>query len=173
MRHSQTARPNPLPDVAHRAIVQLLLIAAATVAAAVFSPTRAAAQEIPPATKEALRTSDLIYVATKRKNGQPSAAKPIWFYYEDGDELFFTTTPSSWKAKRIAAGSPLFIHVGKADGPALIGEATKVSDPALVDRMGAAYAEKYWIAWFGLFKPRSARVTEGKTSAYVVKLRPE
>ena len=159
-----------LPHIAHSPNVQLLFIAVATIVAGVFSPTRAAAEEIPPATKEALRNSDVIYVATKRKNGEPSSAKPIWFFYEDGDELFFTTTPSSWKAKRIAKGSPVFIHVGKADGPALIGKATKVTDPALVDRMGAAYAEKYWIAWLGLFKPRGARVTAGKTSAYVVKL---
>ena len=38
------------------------------------------------------------------------------------------------------------------------GTAEPVTDPALVDRMGEAYAKKYWIAWLGLFKPRSARV---------------
>jgi general stress protein 26 len=156
-----------------RALARVIGVAAGLFLVSLFAPARASAADIPPATKEALRTSDLIYVATKRRSGQPSAAKPIWFYYQDGDELFFTTTPSSWKAKRIAAGSPLFIHVGKEDGPALIGEARKVTDPALVDRMGAAYAEKYWIAWFGLFKPRSARVTAGRTAAYSVKLRPE
>src|SRR5262249_15842813 len=62
---------------------RILLIAAALSLGVLLSPARAPAAEIPPATKEALRTSDLIYVATKRRNGQPSAAKPIWFYYKD------------------------------------------------------------------------------------------
>ena len=45
--------------------------------------------------------------------------------YEQGN-LFFTTSPTSWKAKRIAAGSPLFINVGSKDGPLFIGDAELV-----------------------------------------------
>jgi hypothetical protein len=171
MRDRETA---PRPD--HRSFrCEASFIAAASIAVLfgwILLPGKLAAAEIPPATKEALRSSDLIYVATRRRSGEQSSAKPVWFYYEDGDELFFTTEPKSWKAKRIAAGSPLYIRVGSKDGPALHGEARRVTDPALVDRMGAAYADKYWIAWLGLFKPRSSRVTAGKTNAYVVKLRP-
>ncbi len=137
-----------------------------------FSPESAAAAELPAETRELLRTSDYIYTATRRKSGERSSIKPVWFYYEDGDELFFTTSPDSWKAKRIATGSPLYIWVGEKDGPYLIGEAREVDDAALVDRMGEAYNEKYWIAWMGFFRPRSDRVTSGKTKAYVVKLRP-
>lgn len=128
-------------------------------------PARAA--ELPPATAEALRSSDLIYVATRRRNGALSAIKPIWFYY-DGDKIFFTTSPDSWKAKRIAAGSPVYIWVGKEGGPFVQGTAEPVTDSALVDRMGKAYAQKYWIAWLGLFKPRGDRVESGKTKAYLV-----
>jgi len=130
-------------------------------------PAPAAAASLPPETEAALRDSDLIYVATRRKNGALSEIKPIWFFYEDG-KIFFTTSPDAWKAKRIAAGSPLYIWVGKKDGPFLEGKAEQVTDPALVDRMGAAYAKKYWIAWAGFFKPRSDRVTAGKTLAYLV-----
>jgi hypothetical protein len=43
-----------------------------------------------------------------------------------------------------------------------------VTDPALIDRMGRAYNDKYWIAWLGFFRPRSARVSAGKTVAYLV-----
>src|SRR5262245_44874883 len=150
-------------------VASALVVALVTLAL----PDRAPAADIPAATQQALRDSDVIYIATRRRNGQPSSAKPVWFYYENGDTLFFTTSPGSWKAKRIAAGSPLDIHVGKADGPALSGEARAVTDPAHVDRMGAKYADKYWIAWLGFFKPRSSRVTEGKTVAYEVKLRPQ
>jgi general stress protein 26 len=125
---------------------------------------------ISPATEEALRTSDLIYVATQRKDATRSKAKPIWFYYDAG-RIFFTTSPDAWKAKRIARGSPLFINVGSEEGPALVGTAEAVTDPALIDRMGEAYADKYWIAWLGLFKPRSSRVSSGKTKAYSVTIR--
>jgi general stress protein 26 len=128
-------------------------------------PARAAA--LPAATEAALRDSSLIYVATRRRNGALSAIKPIWFYYDAG-KIFFTTEPNSWKAKRIAAGSPLYIWVGSEKGPFVQGAAEQVTDPALIDRMGEAYAEKYWIAWMGLFKPRSSRVTSGKTNAYLV-----
>ncbi len=137
-----------------------------------FSPEPAAAADLPLETQQLLRSSDYIYTATRRKNGERSSIKPVWFYYEDGDELFFSTSPDSWKAKRLATGSPLYVWVGEKDGPYLIGEAREVDDPALIDRMGEAYNEKYWIAWLGFFRPRSERVTSGKTKAYVVKLRP-
>jgi general stress protein 26 len=134
-------------------------------------PAPAYAASLPAQTEAALQSSDLIYVATKRRDGSRSSAKPIWFYYTDDGKLFFTTSPDSWKAKRIVRGSPLYIRVGEKDGPFLVGEAEAVTDPDLVDRMGKAYADKYWIAWLGFFKPRSARVTSGKTNAYSVLLR--
>lgn len=141
----------------------------AAVATWLLWPRPVRAQTIPATTAEALKSSDLIYVATRRKNGSLSEISPIWFMYEDG-KIFFTTEPDSWKAKRIAAGSPLYIWVGAEDGPFVEGRAEPVTDPALVDRMGAAYADKYWIAWMGLFKPRSSRVSSGKTAAYLVTL---
>lgn len=144
------------------------------VAAAIwlFSPEPASAAELPAETQELLRSSSYIYTATRRKSGERSSIAPVWFYYEGGDELFFTTSPDSWKAKRLAQGSPLYVWVGEKDGPYLIGEAREVVDPALIDRMGEAYKDKYWIAWMGFFRPRSERVTNGKTKAYVVKLKP-
>ena len=39
--------------------------------------------------------------------------------------------------------------------------------------MGQAYRDKYWIAWMGLFRPRSERVTSGKTVAYLVEVTEE
>src|SRR5262250_2919540 len=147
----------------HWRVIKLCLV----VLAWLLWPAPARAASIPPETEAALRTADYIYVATRRHNGALSAIKPIWFYY-DGDKIFFTTSPDSWKAKRIAAGSPLYIWVGSEKGPFVEGAAEAVTDPALVDRMGDAYAKKYWIAWLGFFKPRSARVTAGKTNAYLV-----
>jgi hypothetical protein len=146
---------------------RLALTTIAAAFACLLWPVPAHAASLPSATEAALRTSDLIYVATRRHNGALSAIKPIWFYY-DGGKIFFTTSPDSWKAKRIAAGSPLYIWVGSEQGPFVEGTAEPVTDPALIDRMGDAYGQKYWIAWLGFFKPRSARVTAGKTIAYVV-----
>ena len=129
--------------------------------------TASRAGTVSPKTKELLQSSSYIYVATQRKDGGVSEAVPIWFMW-DGEKVFFTTEPGSWKAKRIDRGSPVFINVDSKDGPKLVGKATKVADPALVDRMGQAYSDKYWIAWMGLFRPRSGRVTAGKTAAYLV-----
>jgi len=148
----------------HRRQVLKVLLA---VGAWLLWPVPARAASLPPATEAALRNSDLIYVATRRRNGALSSIKPVWFYYDDG-KIFFTTSPEGWKAKRIAAGSPLYIWVGKEGGPFVEGHAEEVTDPVLVDRMGDAYAHKYWLAWLGLFKPRSGRVSSGKTKAYLV-----
>jgi general stress protein 26 len=119
--------------------------------------------------EELFTTAQLIYVATQRRNGARSTSRPVWFMYDQG-KLFFTTSPTSWKARRIAAGSSLLINVGGQDGPLFVGHAEPVRDPALIDRMGRAYAKKYWLARLGLFRPRSARVAAGKTSAYLVTL---
>jgi hypothetical protein len=135
-------------------------------------PSRAPAAALPPATLAALQTADLIYVATRRKDGALSEISPIWFALTDDEKIFFSTAPTSWKARRIAAGSPLYIWVGSTDGPMFEGTAAPVTDAALIDRMGDAYAQKYWIAWFGLFKPRSGRVAEGKTVAFLVTPKP-
>lgn len=132
-------------------------------------PRAGGASELPAATAAALRDSEYIYVATRRQNGALSEIAPIWFYFTDG-KIFFSTAPDSWKAKRIAAGSPLYIWVGSESGPFVEGRAELVTDAALIDKMGEAYAQKYWIAWLGLFKPRSSRVRDGKTNAYLVTL---
>jgi general stress protein 26 len=143
---------------------------ALVLAVAVMTSGRARAGELPAAVTQALRSSSYIYIATERSDGALSSIKPVWFYYEGGDELFFTTAPSSWKARRIARGSPLHIWVGDKSGPRLLGRAREVTDTEQIDRMGRAYADKYWLAWLGFFKPRSGRVAEGKTKAYLVRL---
>ncbi|MGE0824068.1 MAG: pyridoxamine 5'-phosphate oxidase family protein [Candidatus Binatia bacterium] len=118
---------------------------------------------------DTLKTSQYIYVATRRMNGQWSTAAPVWFMYEDG-KVYFTTSPSSHKAYRIRRGSPVQIWVGKRDGPYFEGQAELIRDPDLTNRMGEVYSQKYWIAWLGFFRPRPARVGSGKT--LVVRVTP-
>jgi general stress protein 26 len=118
---------------------------------------------------EELQQSKEIYVATRRASGEWSAAAPVWFFFEDG-VVYFTTAPDSHKGQRIRRGSPVRISTRSADGPWFVGETSLVTDPALIERMGKAYGEKYWIAWLGLFRPRASRVAAGKT--LVVKVTP-
>ena len=117
----------------------------------------------------ALQSSKEIYVATKRANGSLSKVVPVWFMF-DGDAIYFTTLPTSYKAKRIKKGSALYVWVGSADGPHFVGPAEILKDPDLAARMAPVYAQKYWIAWAGFFKPNAERVRSGKT--VIVKVRP-
>lgn len=152
--------------ISRRSVLEGALAVGAAVS---LAPLRALAQQIPASTKEALETAKLIYVATRRKSGERSEAAPVWFIYEN-DAIWTTTSPDSWKAKRIAQGSPLYIWVGSENGPFVVGTAEKITDPAVIEHMGEAYADKYWIASLGLFKPRASRVADGKTIAYKVTL---
>jgi PPOX class probable F420-dependent enzyme len=117
---------------------------------------------------EMLSTESYIYVATRRANGEWSTPAPVWFCYEAGT-IYFTTAPASHKARRLKRGSPVRVWVGKKDGPLIEGEAQVITDSAIVERMSAAYGQKYWIAWLGFFRPRVGRVASGKTLAVQVK----
>ncbi len=117
----------------------------------------------------ALSDADLIYVSTRRRSGEWSDQAPIWFCLDEGT-IYFTTSPGSWKARRLREAGPLRINVGSADGPEIVAEAERLRDLAVVDRMGRTYEKKYWIAWLGFFKPRADRVSDGRTVAYRVEL---
>ena len=110
----------------------------------------------------ALRDAKHIWVATRRKDGSPSKAVPVWFTF-DGDAVWFTTGPDSHKARRIARGSPLLVWIGSADGPHFVARAELVRDPAEAARMAPIYEQRYWLAWLGFFRPRPERVRAGKT----------
>jgi hypothetical protein len=110
----------------------------------------------------ALRDAKNLYVATRRADGTPSKIVPVWFSF-DGTTVQFTTVPESHKARRIARGSPLYIWVGRRDGPHFVGRAELVRDPEIARRMAPVYNRKYWIARLGFFRPRPERVRSGKT----------
>jgi PPOX class probable F420-dependent enzyme len=140
------------------AVLCVLAVAAGTVAAT-----------FPPSVVKALETSKNLYVATQRKDGTQSDVAPIWFMY-DGDAVYFTTVPDSYKAKRIQRGSPVLVWVGAKDGPHFVGKGEIVRDPAVAAKMAPVYDQKYWISWAGFFRPRSDRVRDGKT--VIVKVTP-
>ena len=88
----------------------------------------------------------------------------------DDDAVYFTTVPTSYKAKRIAKGSPVLVWVGSEQGPHFVGEGELLRDPALAEKMAPVYDRKYWISWIGFFRPRPDRIRDGKT--VIVKVTP-
>ena len=122
----------------------------------------AVAAQFAPDVQEALKTSKQLYVATRRADGSTSQMAPIWFMF-DGDAVYFTTTPDSHKAKRIAKGSPVLVWVGSSQGPHFVGHGEIIRDPAQAERMAPVYDQKYWISWLGLFRPRADRIRDGST----------
>lgn len=123
----------------------------------------------PPDLETALETAKNLYVATQRRDGSRSEVSPVWFMF-DGEAIYFTTVPTTYKARRIARGSPLYVWVGTRDGPHFVGKAEILRDPAVAERMAPVYDRKYWISWLGFFRPRADRVRAGKT--VIVKVTP-
>lgn len=112
-----------------------------------------------------LQTAKEIHVSTQRRSGEWSGAAPVWFWYADG-VIYLTASPSSYKARRILDGrDTVRIAIGGQDGPTLTGRAEIFTDAAIVERMGEAYSDKYWLAWLGFARPRVSRVESGKTVA--------
>jgi PPOX class probable F420-dependent enzyme len=118
---------------------------------------------------QALERARQLHVTTERKDGTRSTVSPIWFMY-DGDAVYFTTAPGSFKAKRAARGGTLHVRIGRKDGPYWKGTMALVPDPALAERMRPVYRRRYWLAWLGLICPSGARVAAGK--ALIVRVRP-
>ncbi len=110
----------------------------------------------------ALQKQKLIYVSTKRANGEWSSRSAVWCVYEK-DAVYFITAPSSHKARRIGRGSPDQLSLG-TDGEAVLSYAAQiVKDPAIIDRVDRAYRRKYSAAWFTYWAiPIAGRIESGK-----------
>ncbi len=108
-----------------------------------------------------LDESSEIYVGTQRKDGSRSSVVPVWFAYIDG-AIWFSSKPSSHKVKRVEKGSPLYVSATAAEGPFIETKAEIVKDAGVADRLGAIYAQKYWLAWIGYQRPSAARLETGE-----------
>jgi general stress protein 26 len=119
----------------------IILISAFSLLVASFSVSAA----ISARDQQALANSELIYIATVRKNGTQSKAAPVWFTTDaDKNSILIQTGPSTWKAKRIRRGSPVLVWIGKEDGPAFIGKAEITSDATVEDKILKDFHDKYW-----------------------------
>lgn len=138
----------------------------------VLAVVTAGAQALPGDVQTALQTQKEIYLATRRADGSRSTAVPVWFWWDAANQVLYTSTsPEAHKAKRIRKGSPVYISLQGKGGPFFEGTAEFVTSLQLVERLGKEYANKYWLAWLGFFRPRPARVSAGKTLVVKVVLK--
>ena len=85
------------------------------------------------------------YLGTVRPDGRPHAAGigPLWF---DGD-LYFTSNAETRKSRNLAA-NPACTISGRLDGLDIVfeGEATRVTDPTILEQVAARYRAGGWPA---------------------------
>jgi general stress protein 26 len=118
------------------------LTVAVSAALAIMLAASAAHAEISKRDMQVLSKSQLIYIATVRKD--------------------------SWKAKRIRRGSPVLVWIGAADGPAFIGKAEITSDAAVQKKILDDFVEKYWQNRLLGIGPSRAKFDNGNRVAIVI-----
>ena len=134
----------------------------------------AGARMLPSDVQTVLQTQKEIHIATQRADGSRSVAVPVWFWWDAANQVLYTSTsPEAHKAKRIRKGSPVYVSLHGKGGPFFEGTAEFVTDLKLVEHLGTEYANKYWLAWLGFFRPRPERVSTGKTLVVKVVLKPQ
>src|SRR5712675_2030035 len=128
--------------ITHKTRLQLFAVAAFTLIA-IGTPANSATSA---RDADALAKASYLYIATVRKDGNQSRAARVWFIATPDGQILIDTNTDSWKAKRIARGSPVIVWIDSATGPAFIGKAEIVVDPAVHDHMIEAIPKKYWLA---------------------------
>lgn len=125
----------------HAALVYSLAIAL------VLEASIGVAAALAPATEKALETSEYVYIASTRKDGELGEKAEIWFMYEGG-KVYVGTRPTSWRVKRIQWGRPQSkIWVGSREGPSFDATGALVDDPKLQEKMFEVFAKKYPEGW--------------------------
>jgi len=143
-------------------------VAVAATPAIVLAPSATHA-EISKRDMQVLSKSQLIYIATVRKDRNQSKAAPVWFTLSaDKNGILIQTGPNTWKAKRIRRGSPVLVWIGTADGPAFIGRAEITSDVAVQKKILDDFREKYWQNRMLGMGPSRAKFDNGNRVAIVI-----
>jgi nitroimidazol reductase NimA-like FMN-containing flavoprotein (pyridoxamine 5'-phosphate oxidase superfamily) len=89
-----------------------------------------------------LRAVRELWVATASPRGRPDAV-PVWFWW-DGEQVYFTCAAVSRKARNIAHEPEVVVHNGDgADTIIVKGRAERVTESPELERVDAAYHEKY------------------------------
>ena len=83
-----------------------------------------------------------IWVATASPSGRPDAT-PVWCWW-DGAAVYFTCAAAARKARNIAHEPEVVLHNGDGADPIILkGRAERVTERGELDRLDAAYREKY------------------------------
>lgn len=89
-----------------------------------------------------LRSMREIWVATADADARPHAV-PVWFWW-DGEAVYFTTKASSRKGRNLLRQPEIVLLNGDGADPIIVeGRAEQVTDQPELERVDAAYAEKY------------------------------
>jgi general stress protein 26 len=89
-----------------------------------------------------LRSMREIWIATADAHARPHAV-PVWFWW-DGDAVYFTTKAASRKARNLEGQPEIVLLNGDGADPIIIdGRAEQVDDQQELERLDAAYSEKY------------------------------
>lgn len=96
-----------------------------------------------PFVTERLARARSYWLATVRPDGRPHAA-PVWGVFVE-DDLFLETSPGTLKARNIAHGSAVSVHIELGDHAVIVdGQASDFRpDTALAKAIAAAFATKY------------------------------
>jgi general stress protein 26 len=144
------------------------LLAAAALIVAIGAPANAVTSQ---RDGDALSSASYLYIATVRKDGNQSKAARVWFIATADGQILIDTNSDSWKAKRIARGSPVIVWIGSSSGPAFIGKGKIVADRAVQDQMIEAIPKKYLLARMGMFGPKRERFDSGQI--VTIRISPE
>ena len=89
-----------------------------------------------------LHTMREIWIATTAPDGRPDAT-PVWFWW-DGEAVYFTCAAVARKVRNIAHQPEVVLLNGDGADPIIIkGAAERVTEREELERLDAAYAEKY------------------------------
>ena len=83
-----------------------------------------------------------IWVATASPSGRPDAT-PVWCWW-DGAAVYFTCAAAARKARNIAHEPEVVLHNGDGADPIILkGRAERVTEQEELERVDAAYRDKY------------------------------
>jgi hypothetical protein len=103
-----------------------------------------------PVTRAALETAELAWLVTLRPDGRPHATPvvPVWV----DDAVHFTTGDEEQKGVNLRADDRVLVQTGRLDWEGgldivIEGRASLAADPELLNRLAAAWRERWKGAW--------------------------
>lgn len=103
-----------------------------------------------PATQQVIENAELFWVTTVRADGRPHSTPLVAVWLDDA--LHFSTGPDEQKARNLAGNPRVALTTGANDWQSGLdvvveGEAARVTDSQLLDRLAAAWAQKWDGRW--------------------------